>query len=126
MQLVPPSLAWLWRLIAPRGDKNPSIGESKADGAKLASGGLVAEGVGSYWPFATGTKVGAANLLLEQIMATPRTKFVLTPNQHIGAYTVGFAAEWLTREYLARRGASRIRHESLVAARCPLFGYSLK
>lgn len=25
---VPPSIAWLWRLIAPRGDKTPSIGES--------------------------------------------------------------------------------------------------
>lgn len=126
LQLVPPSLAWVWRLIAPRGDKNPSIGESKADKKTIKNGGLVAEGVGSYWPFSTGTKVGAANLLLSQIMDTPRTRYVLTPNQHIGAYHVGFAAEWLTREYLARRGASRIRRESVVAARCPLFGYSLR
>lgn len=126
MHLVPPSLAWIWRLIAPRGDKNPSIGESKADKKKLRKGGLVAEGVGSFWPFSTGTKVASANLLLQQIMAAPRTKYVLTPNQHIGAYHVGFAAEWLAREYLARRGASRIRRESLAEARCPLFGYTLK
>jgi len=124
MHLVPPSLAWIWRLIAPRGDKNPSIGESPADTARLARGGLVAEGVGSYWPFSTGTKVDAANLLLHQILSAPRTRYVLTPNQHIGAYHVGFAAEWLTREYLARRGTSRIRPETLAPARCPLFGYS--
>lgn len=124
MHLVPPSLAWVWRLIAPRGDKNPSIGESVADTEKLAHGGLVAEGVGSYWPFSTGTKVAAANLLLRQIVAAPRTRYVLTPNQHIGSYHVGFAAEWLTREYLARRGTSRIRPEALVPARCALFGWT--
>src|SRR5674536_189842 len=28
MHIVPPALAWIWRLIAPRGDKNPSIGEN--------------------------------------------------------------------------------------------------
>lgn len=124
MHVVPPSLAWLWRLIAPRGDKNPSIGESAATTTKLAHGGMVAEGVGSYWPFSTGTKVGAANLLLRQIVAAPRTRYVLTPNQHIGAYKVGFAAEWLTREYLARRGGGRIRRDQLTPARCALFGYT--
>ncbi len=30
---------------------------------------MVAEGVGSFWPFSTGTKVAAANLLLQQIMS---------------------------------------------------------
>ena len=25
VQVVPPALAWLWRLVAPRGFKNPSI-----------------------------------------------------------------------------------------------------
>ncbi|MCL3861821.1 DUF4914 family protein [Actinotalea sp. K2] len=123
--IVPPALAWLWRLIAPRGDKNPSIGESKATTDALAHGGMVAEGVGSYWPFATGTKVAAANLLLRQIVDASRTRYVLTPNQHIGAYKVGFAAEWLTREYLARRGAGSIRPEHLTPARCALFGYTL-
>ena len=123
--VVPASLAWVWRLIAPRGDKNPSIGESKTQTDKLAHGGLVAEGVGSYWPFSTGTKVAAANLLLKQIVATNKTRYVLTPNQHIGAYKVDFSAEWLTREYLARRGAGRIRREQLTEARCSLFGYAL-
>lgn len=123
--IVPASLAWVWRLIAPRGDKNPSIGESRAESSALQHGGLVAEGVGSYWPFATGTKVAAANLLLAQLLAAPRTRYVLTPNQHIGAYRVGFAAEWLTREYLARRGVARLRRDRLQPARCSLFGYTL-
>src|SRR5660397_109741 len=57
---VPPSIAWLWRLIAPRGDKNPSIGEAADAVDKFEHGGMVAEGVGSYWPFSTGTKVAAA------------------------------------------------------------------
>ncbi|WP_333811292.1 DUF4914 family protein [Timonella senegalensis] len=126
MHVVPPALAWLWRLIAPRGDKNPSIGETKDEKKTIKSGGMVSEGVGSYWPFSTGTKVAAANLLLAQIVASPRTRYVLTPNQHIGAYKVGFTAEWLTREYLARRGGGKIKADNLTPARCPLMGYALK
>ncbi|WP_250443971.1 DUF4914 family protein [Actinotalea sp. C106] len=126
MHLVPPALAWLWRLIAPRGDKNPSIGESATAVAALAHGGMVSEGVGSFWPFSTGTKVAGANLMLRQLVDNPRTRYVLTPNQHVGAYKVGFAAQWLTREYLARRGGGAIRREHLTASRCALFGYTLK
>lgn len=126
MHLVPPSLAWLWRLIAPRGDKNPSIGENAAAVAKLQHGGMVSEGVGSFWPFSTGTKVAAANLMLRQLVEANRTRYVLTPNQHVGAYKVGFSAQWLTREYMARRGGSRIREDHLVPSRCALFGYTLK
>jgi hypothetical protein len=126
MHVVPPALAWLWRLIAPRGDKNPSIGETKDEKKTIRSGGMVSEGVGSYWPFSTGTKVAAANLLLKQIMNSPNTRYVLTPNQHIGAYKVGFTAEWLTREYLARRGGGKIKRDQLTPARCPLMGYALK
>ncbi|UZN01990.1 DUF4914 family protein [Cellulomonas sp. S1-8] len=126
MHLIPPSLAWVWRLIAPRGDKNPSIGESRDVKKALRHGGMVAEGVGSYWPFSTGTKVAAANLLLRQIVENDRTRYVLVPNQHIGAYKVGFSAEWLTREYLARRGGGRIQPEQLTPARCSLFGYRPK
>ncbi|WP_019134924.1 DUF4914 family protein [Cellulomonas massiliensis] len=126
MHVVPPALAWVWRLVAPRGDKNPSIGESASEARAIAHGGLVSEGVGSYWPFSTGTKVAAANLLLHQLVETPSTRYVLTPNQHIGAYKVGFAAEWVTREYVARRGGGRLRREQLTPARCPLFGYALK
>ena len=96
----------------------------KQDVKKLKHGGLVSEGVGSYWPFSTGTKVAAANLLLRQLVAADRTRYVLTPNQHIGAYKVGFAAEWLTREYLARRGGGKFPKDRLTPARCALFGYT--
>ena len=117
MGIIPPALAWLWRLVAPRGFNNPSISGS----AKLAS-----EGVGSYWPFATGLRVKQANLLLEQILRCKNTKYVLIPNQHIGAYKIGFAAEWIAREYLARRGGVNMKMDRLVPARCPLLGYALK
>ena len=118
VQFVPASIAWLWRLVSPRGFKNPSIADSNA------GSGLKAEGVGSYWPFCTGKKVTQANLLLRQMLATPNTLNILIPNQHIGAYRIGFMGEWITREYLARRnGVVRMKH--LVPARCPLFGFSL-
>ena len=118
VQFVPISLAWLWRLVCPRGFKNPSIADSNA------GSGLKAEGVGSYWPFATGQKITQANLLLHQMMNTQATLNVLIPNQYIGAYHIGFAGEWLVREYLARR-TGHVRMKDLVEARCPLFGYSL-
>ena len=74
LHILPPALAWLWRLVAPRGHANPSI----TDNAGLAS-----EGVGSYWPFATGRFVDHANLLLRQIQQTPKVRYSLTPNQHV-------------------------------------------
>ncbi|MCG8569030.1 MAG: DUF4914 family protein [Spirochaetes bacterium] len=114
--ILPPALAWLWRLAAPRGHANPSI---------TSSAGLSSEGVGSYWPFATGKKVIQANLLLQQILDTPDTKYILIPNQYIGAYKVGFMAEWLTREYLARRGSLKLKPQQIKNARCPLLGYAL-
>jgi len=118
VQIVPVSIAWLWRLISPRGFKNPSIADTNA------GSGLKAEGVGSYWPFATGKKVTQANLLLRQMLASPKTLNVLIPNQYIGAYEIGFMGEWLVREYLARKGGTlRLKH--LTPARCPLFGYAL-
>lgn len=109
-----PALAWLWRLVAPRGHGNPSI---------ISTGGMQSEGVGSYWPFATGRRVDQANILLHQIMQTSTTLFVLIPNQHLGAWKVGFAPQWVAREYLARRGTSTFRRDELVASRCPLLGY---
>ena len=118
VQIVPVSLAWIWRLVSPRGYKNPSIADSNA------GSGLKAEGVGSYWPFATGLKVTQANMLLRQLLDAPNTLNVLIPNQHIGTYRVGFMGEWITREYLARHNGS-IKKKHLVPARCPLFGYAL-
>ncbi len=116
LHIIPPSLAWLWRLVAPRGFKNPSVVDG---GSKMKS-----EGVGSYWPFATGKKVTQANLLLQQILSCPKTLNVLIPNQHIGAYNIGFMSEWLCREYLARHDGN-IKAKHLTPARCPLFGYAL-
>ena len=117
LHILPPALAWLWRLVAPRGYANPSIVETE----KVSS-----EGVGSYWPFATGRKVVQANLLLEQIQKTPRTRYILVPNQHVGAWETGFMPQWLARDYLARRGSARFREDQIVPARCPLLGYALR
>ena len=114
--ILPPALAWLWRLVAPRGFANPSIVDSE---------GLSSEGVGSYWPFATGRKVEQANLLLEQFEKAPNTRYVLIPNQHIGAWEVGFMPQWLARDYLARRGSAKFRPNQIVSARFPLLGYAL-
>jgi hypothetical protein len=116
LHILPPALAWLWRLVAPRGDANPSITETT---------GLTSEGVGSYWPFATGKYVNHANLLLKQIIKTPLTRYLLFPNQHIGVWHVGFMPQWISREYIARRGVARFHPEQLNAARSPLLGYTL-
>lgn len=115
--ILPPALAWLWRLVAPRGHGNPSI---------TATEGMSSEGVGSYWPFATGRKVDQANLLLDQILNTPETKYILIPNQHIGVYKVGFMGQWVAREYLSRRGNVGFKKEMLSPARCSLLGYALE
>lgn len=115
--LLPPALAWLWRLVAPRGHANPSIVQTE---------GMSSEGVGSYWPFATGRKVDQANLLLKQIVDTPKVKYILCPNQHIGAWRTGFMPQWIAREYLARRGGARFTEEQVLPARCALLGYALR
>ncbi len=114
--ILPPALAWLWRLVSPRGYANPSIIETK---------GMAAEGVGSYWPFATGKRVTQANLLLEQFISTPKVLNVLVPVKHIGAWEVGFMPEWIMREYLTRRGG-KFTKEDLEKSKCVLLGYSLK
>lgn len=114
--LLPPALAWLWRLAAPRGHANPSIIDTE---------GMSSEGVGSYWPFATGRRVDQANLLLTQFRDNPGTRYVLCPNQFVGVWRVGFMAEWIMREYLARRGAAKFKPEQIRPARCPLLGYAL-
>lgn len=116
--VLPPALGWLWRLVAPRGYANPSIIDKDKNKMK-------AEGVGSYWPFATGKKVDQANLLLKQILNTPSTRYILIPNQYIGAYKVGFSGQWATREYLSRRGGCKFRRDALIESRCPILGYSL-
>lgn len=114
--ILPPALAWLWRLVSPRGYANPSI---------IGSGGMESEGVGSYWPFAAGKMAIHANMLLEQIIQTPRMRYTLVPNQYIGIWKVGFKPQLLMREYLTRRGNAKIRSDQYQNARCPLLGYEL-
>ncbi|MFO7669655.1 MAG: DUF4914 family protein [Bacteroidales bacterium] len=114
--ILPPTLAWLWRLVSPRGFNNPSIVES---------GKMGSEGVGSYWPFATGKMINHANMLLKQIIETPRTTYTLVPNQHIGVWKVGFKPQLLMREYLTRRGVAKLRTDQYQPARCSLLGYEL-
>ncbi len=114
--LLPPALAWLWRLVAPRGHGNPSI---------VDTGGMTSEGVGSYWPFATGKRSTQANLLLEQFMTYPNSCYTLTPNQHIGIWKVGFMPQWLMREYLTRRGNTAFSRDQVEPARSPLLGFEL-
>ncbi len=113
--ILPPSLAWLWRLVSPRGHANPSIIENDT---------LLSEGVGSYWPFATGKYVNHANLLLEQILGTGKTRYLLLPNQHIGSWEVSFMPQWISREYFARRGEAKFKKEQLNESRCHLLGYT--
>ena len=113
--VLPPALAWLWRLVAPRGHANPSI---------VDDGGMSSEGVGSYWPFATGRRVDQANLILDQIVATPRVNYILVPNQHVGAWKVSFMPQWISREYLARRNGAKFNTEQVKASRCPLLGWN--
>lgn len=114
--ILPPAVAWLWRLVAPRGHNNPSI---------VGTGVMESEGVGSYWPFATGERIVHANLLLKQIIDTPRTIYSLIPNQNIGVWNVGFKPQLLMREYLTRRGGAKLRSDQTQPARCPLLGYEL-
>ncbi|MCA9406665.1 MAG: DUF4914 family protein, partial [Candidatus Omnitrophica bacterium] len=116
LHILPPAMAWLWRLVAPRGYANPSITDTA---------GMSSEGVGSYWPFATGRRVDQANLLLDQILETPRTRYTLSPNQYIGAWKVGFMPQWIAREYMSRRGSAKFKSHQIDAARCPLLGYAI-
>lgn len=113
--VLPPALAWLWRLVAPRGHANPSI---------VDTAGMSSEGVGSYWPFATGRRVDQANLLLQQIVETPAVRYILVPNQHVGCWSVSFMPQWITREFLARRGGAHFTSEQVTPSRCPLLGWN--
>lgn len=115
--ILPPAVAWLWRLVSPRGYDNPSIIDTE---------GIGSEGVGSYWPFAAGLQISQANLLLKQIVESPKVHYILCPAKHIGAWNVGFVPEWIAREYLARRGGVRFAAGEVVESSVPLLGYELE
>ena len=114
--VLPPALAWLWRLVSPRGYANPSI---------VSDDNMSSEGVGSYWPFATGKMVDHANMLLEQILDCPDIWYTLVPNQHVGAWKVGFKPQMFMREYITRRGNVKLKADQYQPARCGLLGYEL-
>jgi hypothetical protein len=114
---MPPALAWLWRLVSPRGHANPSITASEK--------GMPSEGVGSYQPFLIGPPEGQANLLLEQFAGAKRTRYILVPNQHVGCWRTGFMSLWMAREFFARSAGGDLS-EIVEPARCPLLGYAFK
>ena len=97
-------LAYLWRLAPPRGHDNPSI----AAGAQPSADDdfvLPFEGVGAYEAFLLGDPVDHANLLLRQFAETAGTiTNILVPNQHVGAYQVGFAPQHFLRAHLCLGG----------------------
>lgn len=117
MHILPPAIAWLYRLAAPRGYDNPSI---------IKTLGLTSEGIGTYGPFLTGSIVNHANLLLEQIIKNSKVQYVLFPNQYVGCWKVGFMPQWIGREYLARRGSRPFVKEELIKSKYPLLGYTKK
>jgi hypothetical protein len=116
VQILPPSIAWIWRVVSPRGFANPSI---------ISAEGMHSEGVGSYWPFATGKKITHANLLLKQITENPDVHYVLCPVKHVGAWEVGFTPEWIMREYFSRRGGVKFNPEEICFLGSTILGYSL-
>lgn len=63
--------------------------------------------------------------MVATIERTPRTRYILVPNQYVGAWEMGFMPQWLARDYLARRGSARFREGQIAPARCPLLGYAL-
>jgi len=65
---------------------NPSIVETD---------GMTSEGVGSYWPFATGRRVDQANLLLKQFAENTRMRHVICPNQHIASGASDSMPQWI-------------------------------
>ena len=54
----------------------------------------------------------------------PEVRYLLLPNQHVGAWEVSFMPQWIAREYLARRGNARFPRSQMKACRCPLLGYT--
>jgi len=108
MHELPPGVFWIWQLVSPRGHQNPSVLDESGDNT---------EGVGSYFPFACGTQVSHANLLLNCIRQGRGIQYYLLPNQCIGVWKVGFWPQWIAREILARRGNKRLPRRLIQPAR---------
>ena len=108
--ILPPALAWLWRLVAPRGHANPSIIESNGMSRRAwgRTGRSPPAGASirpiCCWPSSA---------------TTPNTRYILSPSQYIGAWRVGFMPQWVTREYMARRGTARLSRDSYARRAVP-------
>jgi hypothetical protein len=52
------------------------------------------------------------------------TNNILCANQYMGVWKVGFVAQWLAREYLARRGHARFKTDQInpLVVRCSAMG----
>ena len=82
--------------------------------ASAAAPNWPSEGVGSYWPFATGKRVKPGQPPAGADSHAARTPGTCSsPTSTSGAYQVGFAAEWIAREYLARRGGVNMKMDRL-------------
>ena len=93
------------------GHNNPSI---------VSSGGMESEGVGSYWPFATGKRVPSSQYDAQTNNWYTTYHFHLVPKSKHWVWQVGFKPQLLMREYLTRRGAAQLKTDQYQAARCPL------
>ena len=72
-----------------------------------------------------GAKISDAFGMMETVLQNGTADRILTTGV-IGVYQVGFAAEWIAREYLGRHGGAHIKMKHLTPARCPLLGYAMK
>jgi len=100
------------------------IVDSVAQLVNLACSDVESHGFEASYEVA-GRRVDQANLLLRQFEEHTRMQYILCPNQHIGAWKVGFMPQWIARDYLARRGGAPFRAEQIRPARCPLLGSAL-
>ena len=75
--------------------------------------------------FYSGSESSRTDLLLKQILAGRNSRYILCPNQHVGAWQVGFMPEWIA-QILTERGVAKFSSNLIEPARCPLLGYAMK
>ena len=120
LQVMPPSIAWLWRLVSPRGFKNPSIADTNAGGGLKSRGRRLLLAV-RHGPQASRRRICCSS----RSCAAPKTTERADPepaHRRLSCWIHG-------RVGLARipRAPQRrvVREKHLTPARCPLFGYAL-
>lgn len=108
--LLPPALAWLWRLVCPMSCAN----------GKLVSGGLL-----GMTNFVTDNHFTIANRLLKEIKKRDKISYLLTPSGYIGAWNIGYMPQLLMREYISRRGNCNFSEDQFQPAMNSLFGFEM-